>query len=379
MKSISKSTHKFERERQVLLGLVECYILTGRPVGSSSLKDAGFGNLSSATIRNYFASLEKEGFLIQQHTSGGRIPTAKAYRLYADHSLNHLILDEKDALAAVRLKENPPHAIAMLLQQGAEQLANRANMALFLSSPRFDQDYVTALKLLPIDSERCLCVIVTDFGVVRSELLYVSEKISALSARRLESYFQWRISGIGYERPTNLTSAEEILAQSLYNEVMVRYLVNYTNFIDEEIYRTGLSNLLIYPEMQHAEALSCSLALFENTLSLRQLLRLGVKSSSVKVWIEGDLLPYSPVVPPPCAIFVIPYCIKQQPVGALGLLGPMRVPYRRIFALLQAFSEAISEALTQAVYKHKIAFRTPNNSSLHLENSEYLLIGHHIK
>lgn len=378
MKTITKSIHKHERERQVLLGLVECYILTGRPVGSSSLKEAGFENLSSATIRNYFASLERDGFLIQQHTSGGRIPTAKAYRLYAEHALGHLILDENDALAACRLKENPPHAIAMLLQQGAEQLAARANMALFLSSPRFDQDYVTALKLLPIDSERCLCVVVTDFGVVRSELLYVKEKISAVSARRIESYFQWRIRGTGYERPENLTQAEEILAPSLYNEVMVRYLVNYTNFVDEEIYRTGLSNLLVYPEMQHPEVLSYSLALFENTSNLRQLLREGAKSPSVTMWIEGDLLPYSPL-PPPCAIFVVPYCIKQQPVGALGLLGPMRVPYRRIFALLKAFSEAISEALTQAVYKHKIAFRTPNNSSLHLENSENLLIGHHIK
>ena len=78
-----KRMGKHDRERRVLLGLVDYYIQTGKPVGSNTLKEAGFGDLSSATIRNYFAHLEEEGYLLQSHSSGGRIPTHLAYRVYA--------------------------------------------------------------------------------------------------------------------------------------------------------------------------------------------------------------------------------------------------------------------------------------------------------
>ena len=83
-----KRMGKQERERKVLLGLVEYYIQTGKPVGSNTLKEAGFEDLSSATIRNYFANLEEEGYLVQSHSSGGRIPTDLSYRTYAEHVIN---------------------------------------------------------------------------------------------------------------------------------------------------------------------------------------------------------------------------------------------------------------------------------------------------
>ena len=82
-----KRVGKQDRERKVLLGLVEYYIQTGKPVGSNALKESGFGDLSSATIRNYFAHLEETGYLIQSHSSGGRIPTDLAYRIYADENV----------------------------------------------------------------------------------------------------------------------------------------------------------------------------------------------------------------------------------------------------------------------------------------------------
>jgi heat-inducible transcriptional repressor len=129
-----KKSAKTDRERQVLLGLVEHYIQTGKPVGSNTLKEVGFDNLSSATIRNYFAHLEEEGYLIQQHTSGGRIPTSKAFKLYASQyissSFNHLktqtFLDKEDT-----------RAVSSFLQEAAEELASLSNTAVFLSAPRF--------------------------------------------------------------------------------------------------------------------------------------------------------------------------------------------------------------------------------------------------
>lgn len=376
MKSIIiKQSQKQEREEQVLLGLVECYIRSARPVGSASLKEAGFENLSSATIRNYFSQLEKKGFLVQQHTSGGRIPTAKAYKLYAQNA-EELVKKEKNIdCNAQSLLKNNEQPISSLLQQGAETLAAEANLPLFLSAPRFDQDYIKALKLVPIESLRYLCVIITDFGVVRTEQLYTEEKINALAVRRIEAYFNWRLTG--YERPENLSVSEEALAQSLYNEVMVRYLVNYTHFIDDEIYRTGLSYLLSYQEMQRPELVGQSLAFFENLQSMQLMIRESLKTEKLKVWIEDDLAPYCPAAPP-CAVLAIPYCIFQQPVGVIGLLGPMRMPYKRVFALLKCYAEVISQALTQAVYKYKITFRKPQVPWGQLENNQHRLLLEHL-
>jgi heat-inducible transcriptional repressor len=374
LKSIEiKHSQKQERERRVLLGLVHCYIKTGRPVGSASLQEAGFDNLSSATIRNYFAKLEKEGFLIQQHTSGGRLPTAKAYHLYAETAREELQKDPEFEKQASWILDEESKSLALLLQKVLERLSAETKLPLFFSAPRFDQDYITALRLVPIDASRCLCVIITDFGVVRTEILHLEEKMHAATARRIEAYFNFRLTG--YEKPENLTEAEEKLSYALYNEVMVRYLVNYANFIDEEIYRTGLSQLLAYAEMQQPEALAHSLALFENSQSMQLILRECTKANRIKVWIEKDLITYS-TTPPPCAVLAIPYCIKQQPVGAIGLLGPMRLPYRELLALLSAYADAISTVLTRSVYKYKIAFRQPHHSTWELDQSEQLLLEH---
>src|SRR5579872_5172493 len=95
----AKKLPKTDREQAVLLGLVELYLRTGKPIGSQTLQENGFESLSSATIRNYFSKMEEKGLLKQAHTSGGRIPTEKAYRLYADQHLNEGTIDKAQELA----------------------------------------------------------------------------------------------------------------------------------------------------------------------------------------------------------------------------------------------------------------------------------------
>ncbi len=370
---VPKRSIKQERERKVLLGLIEYYIQNGKPVGSNTLKEAGFGDLSSATIRNYFASLEEEGYLVQQHSSGGRLPTDRAYRLYAQEYLS----DDSTAVPASEqilrdLRNAETREIAGYLQSAAETLSAQCNYAVFLSAPRFDHDFITGLKLVPIDHARCLCVMITDFGVIQTEVLPTDKKLSAFTVKRLEQYFHWRLTG--NDKPENMLPEEEQLAQKYYNEVMVRYIVGYSNFTDEEIYRTGFSKLLAYPEFHNPVALATSLALFENAHSMRLLLKDTSAVNHLKFWIKDDLAALT-AEPPNCSVLAIPYHINQQPVGALGLMGPMRMPYRELFALLRAFSESISTALTRNIFKHKISFRQPQTGTPYLQKEEHHLIG----
>lgn len=350
-----KKSAKSDRERKVLIGLVEHYIQTGKPVGSNTLKEFGFEDLSSATIRNYFANLEDEGYLDQQHSSGGRIPTDKAFRLYAEEYLDETSKTKSQHL--FKLDKGETRAIATLLQQAAEELATQTGTAVFLSAPRFEQDFIVGIKLIIIDANRCLCVLMTDFGEIRTEMLYTEQKLGIIASKRLEAYFNWRLTG--QNKPDNLTHSEEESAQKLYNELMVRYIVGYSKLNEEEVYRTGFSSLLAYPEFQDPETLANSLSLFENTHGMRLLLKECSKFDKLKFWIGSDLTNYSPRTNHDNSAIAIPYYVNNKPVGSVGLFGPLRLPYRSLFNILRQFSEQISKVLTDSLYKFKITLRHP--------------------
>jgi len=371
-KQVTKKTGKHDRERKVLMGLVEHYLSTGKPVGSNTLKDVGFEDLSSATIRNYFAHLEEEGFLQQQHSSGGRVPTDKAFRLYASECVDILSTSILDKGQFEHLRSSETKEIATFLQQSAEHLAAMTHSAVFLSAPRFDQDFLVAIKLLVIDPSRILCVLITDFGEIRTETLYVNTKLNSFSAKRIEAYFNWRLTG--KHKPETMTKEEEEVAHSLYKEILLRFIVNYTQFSSDEVYRTGFSRLLVYPEFQDASVLATSLGLFENTHGMRLLLKECCKLDKLKFWIGDDLATYSPERESNCAVLAIPYRVNKQPVGAIGLLGPVRIPYRPLFKMLHEFADSISEALTSNLYKFKITLRPPKAEMIDLKNQELKLI-----
>lgn len=361
MKSlIPRKPPKDKREKWVLLGLIDLYLETGKPVGSNTLRENGFDTLSSATIRNYFAKLEEEGLLKQQHSSGGRIPTPLAYKLYAETYLKSPLIDEKENKLLRQNIRKETRELAVYLQSVAEVLSEATHCAVFLSAPRFDHDFVLDIKLVGIDSNRCLCVIITDFGQVMTELLYDSKKMSSFTLKRLENFFRWRLTGL--DKPT-LSADEEILAARFYNEVMMRHLVGSTHFTTEDIYKTGFSKLLAYPDFNDATALADGLGLFENEEALRTLLQDCAKAGDLSCWIGGSLQG--------CSALAIPYKINQSIAGSIAILGPNRIPYRKLFGILQTASEAISESLTSSLYKFKITFRHPEASNyLLLENKK---------
>ncbi len=362
----SKRSGKKAREHGVLMGCVDYFIRTGKPVGSNTLKEAGFEELSSATIRNYFANLEKQGYLTQQHASGGRIPTATAYRIYAEEHK-----EDDNAEIKVDLGEET-HEIATFLQESAEKLSDLTKCAVFLSAPRFDHDFVMDIKLVPLDIHRCLAVLITDFGVIQTELIRLDVKVTSFLLKKMEGYFHWRMTG--HDKPENMSGEEEQTAQNLYNELMVRYIVGYSSFSDEDIYRTGFSKLLGYSDFHETTNLAHTLSLFENIQSLRLLLRETTKKNTLRFWIESDLYPFTHSTPD-CSVITIPYTINQQPAGAVGIMGPMRIPYQQLFCYLRAFTSELSQMLTKSVYKFKISFRQPQEGKLYLQKEEHQMLG----
>lgn len=371
MKAIKiNPSSKETRKLRVLLGLVGLFLEDGVPVGSKTLQTHGFKEISSATIRNYFAQLENEGYLQQQHVSGGRIPTAKGLRFYADAFLDWDALSKTSEEKIRQATQKETKEIASYLQSCADQLAKIAKCAVFISAPRFDQDFIRELKLVAIDSRRFLCVIITEFGIVNTEILNADDKINTFSLKRIERYFQWRITG--HNEPSDLTQQEQFYAQKFYNEILVRYIVSYSNYIDEDIYRTGFSALLNYPDYHDPNTLAQTLSLFENAKSMSLLLRETTSQKRLKYWIEDDLCLYTSYIPK-CCVIAHPYSIHTQMAGGIGILGPSRVPYKELFGLIRYFSHNLSLGLTKNLYKHKIHYRKPEHTPKTLECTQLLI------
>ncbi len=371
MKSLTpKKPAKDQRERLVLFGLVDLYLKSGKPIGSNTLRENGFDALSSATIRNYFAKLEEEGLVKQQHSSGGRIPTTLAYHLYAEAYFDQPRITAEQKKEIGKLLKKQTREVASYLLEAIEKISEITSCAAFLSSPRFDQDFILEIKLLYIDHTRLLCVLVTDFGLIRTEILYAEKKLSNFTLKRLETYFNWRLTGI--EKP-DLDPEEETLGAKLYKELMLRHIVSYTNFSSEDLFQAGFSKLLAYPDFNDAAALASGLSLFENKQMLRKLLAGAVKSGKMLCLIGEDLTCFSPEASS-CSVIAIPYRINQTMCGAFGILGPNRIPYRELFGQLAQISESISDSLTKSVYKFKISFRSPKPSNVEFQKNHQTLL-----
>lgn len=361
--SLKKPTKK-QREQHVLLGLVDLYLRFGKPVGSNTLKENGFSHLSSATIRNYFVQLEKEEFLHQQHVSGGRVPTDKAFRSYAAYYVDQGTVEEAEDFALKKILCRQTDKIHTYLHEAIEVLSSLLNCTVLISSPRFDQDFIQDIQLFPLDENRILCALMTHFGLIKTETLYVNSQIKNFSA--LRKYFLWRMSKIN-EKPYFSYESDAKWAQRLYNEVVARHIAGYAHFFKEDILQTGLSNLLSYPEFSEATNLYNGLAILEDELLKRKLLNECIKENRLKYWIGEQLHEQSTAQNSYCSMIAIPYYINKTAVGSIALLGPVRIAYRKFFGILRLFSHYLSETLTKNMYKFKIHYRQPSESSMPFE------------
>ncbi len=365
-----KKPNKDEREKLILIGLVELYLKTGKPVGSHTLQENGFNSLSPATLRNYFSKLENQGLLKQQHSSGGRIPTNLAYKIYAETLSPPFAMDEAERKILSKSLLQETREIHSYLQKCADVLSDLSGGAVFLSLPRFDQDFVLDVKIVSIDTHRLLCVFITDFGNILTETLYTDKKLSSFDVKRIEQFFHFKITNL--DLPP-LSEEEEKRALSFYNEAMLRHIVNYSNFSSSDLIKTGFSKMLHYPDFNDASSLANGLSLFENTDALKALLTACMHKKELSFWIGDDLAPFSSHATS-CSVLAIPYCVHQNIVGSLGILCPNRISYKKLFALLATAQEMISESLTQSLYKFKISYRKPNSAQLDFNRQALLLV-----
>jgi len=346
-----KRFKKSERTDQVLFGLIRLYLKTYKPVGSNSLRENGFEDLSSATIRNYFADLEARGLLEQPHTSGGRVPTWRAFKLFATEKGDL----PKPLMGALRaISRQKTKKIFELLQQVAEQLSEWTLGAAFLTLPHFEQDSIIDLHLVKIDATRLLGALVTGFGQVHTYTLLMHHKLSEHALRRIEQCLRFELQRTSQTQ--RLSPDERKSAEQIYQELLTRYLLEQSDARGAGPHKTGFSRLLKHPSFHSARTVGGALELFENEERLAQFARACQASNDVHAWIGEELIPFSKEASE-CAICAINYQIGSLPVGTIGVLVPLTSDFPSIFALLTELSKALSTALESNITTYKLSYR----------------------
>ena len=361
---LKKLFTKEDKENSLLIGLVQLYIKTSDPIASNTLKENGFDHISSATIRNYFSNLEKKGYLHQQHVSGGRIPTSKAFKYYIEHILKTSFLDKKDLKKFDSLLTEDKKVLS-LLNSSLDLLSNETNLSIFQSFPRFDQDFINNIKLVYLEKNKLMCIILTDLGVIKTDLLYSPKDLDESIVKQIEDFFLWRMNK--KNKPNIEDTSILKISQQLYNEIMVRYIIGYSNEKDE-IYKTGLSKLLQYPDFKDPVILAEALSIFENSCLMNQILQIACQKKTISYYICEDLEKFQIDVKN-LTLITIPYFISNIAVGAIAVLAPINIDYKKTFSLLQTYSDLLSKQLTKMIYKHKITFRQSSDLKKILDNS----------
>jgi len=336
------------RGAAVLDLVVEAYIVSGQPVGSTSVATGFAEPISSATIRNVMAELEALGYLSQPHTSAGRVPTERGYRRYVERLFRQRRLRRVDEHSIRRRLSAAQLEVGELLHRACSLLSELSSHVGVVLTPRPSRTIVQHIEFLRTGADRALLLFVTQGGMVYTRTIKVSEELSESDLGAAAEYLADRFAGhtLGEIRDRLLDGWEvELPVESRRQRTAIRIGVRWLVGIGQaEVLVEGASRLLDNPELSSAEMLQDVFATFEEPTQLGNVLTECGGGYDPSVLIGGERLP---AALGGCTLIAASYMSDGQPVGALGVLGPTRMHYDLTIPLVAATARATSEAIAE--------------------------------
>ena len=328
-----------ERKLKILQAIIRTYLETGEPVGSRTISKYSDLNLSSATIRNEMSDLEEMGYILQPHTSAGRIPSDKGYRLYVDTMLE---AKEGEVNSLREELEEKAEKIDDVLQQVAKFLATNTNYATMVSGPRYQTKRVKFIQITSVDGEHLLAVFVLDNNAVKNQMIRIEEPIQDEMIVKLNFILNTTLNGLDVLE-MNLAVIQRIKEQMGEHaqvidsvlEVIGKTLVDQD---DLEVYTSGATNILRYPELSDQSKAADLLNAFEEKKVMHQWLGLPEKGKDndthdIQVYI-GDETQVDSMKD--CSMVTATYQIQEGVYGKIGIVGPKRMDYDKVVGTLNA-------------------------------------------
>ena len=335
-----------ERKMKILQAIVANYLETGEPVGSRTISKYTDLNLSSATIRNEMADLEESGYIEQPHTSAGRIPTDAGYRVYVDQ-----LMQERDNEVEEMRQEREGllervDRMEVMLKQVAKVLAYNTNYAAMIAAPKNQEIRVKFIQLTMVDDSHILAVIVVDGNVIKNQLIPVEEPLANDEILKLSILMNSFLQGAALS-DINIEMIQTMKIQAgIYADVLDRILngvVDAVKAADErQIYTSGATNILKYPEIGDEEKTNLLMEAFEEKQMLNQLVEETINSNEkgIQVYI-GNEAPTQNMKD--LSVVTATYEMKDGAKGTIGIIGPKRMDYKKVVSTLKELTVELDE------------------------------------
>jgi heat-inducible transcriptional repressor len=341
-----------ERAKTLLKTLVERYIADGQPVGSRTLSRASGLELSPATIRNVMADLEELGLIVSPHTSAGRVPTARGYRMFVDTMLTVRPVDAEAQLSQLLAGKGGPHELQpdqpqRVIAQAASMLSNLSSFVGVITTPR-KAGVFRHIEFLRLGERRVLVIIVAPDGDVQNRVIITAADHSQAQLIEATNYLNAHYAGLSIDDVRERLKTEvEALSADIAGLMRAAVQAGSDAIAesDEQVVVSGERNLLGVQDLHHdMRSLRDMFDVFEQKTQLMRLLEGSSRAEGVRIFIGGE----SRVVPfEALSVVSAPYEVDGQVVGTLGVIGPTRMPYDRMIQIVDITSKLVGNALSQ--------------------------------
>ncbi len=337
-----------ERKLKILQAIIRNYLETGEPVGSRTISKYTDLNLSSATIRNEMADLEELGYIMQPHTSAGRIPSDKGYRLYVDMLLEDKVQEVEDMREVLIQKAD---RLESLLQHVAKLLAVNTQYTTMVTTPQYKKK-VKFIQLTEMDDNQLLAVIVFERNIVKNKIISVSVTFTKETLLKLNIIMNTFLQGLDLGE-INLPVISQMKEQAgdyrtIINDILDAIMQAVAEEDDFEVFTSGTTNILKYPELSDKEKASSLLYTLEEKKALSEFIQDKMEdeeSRGIQVFI-GDETPVDAMKE--CSVVTATYEIEEGVYGKVGIIGPKRMDYQKVVNTLQSLMVQLDD-----IFKNK--------------------------
>jgi len=337
-----------DKDTQILNFLVESYLKIGKPISSGYISQKSGFSVSPATVRNIMVKLENQGYLLQPHTSAGRIPTDKGLRFYVNNlfeeafpSLRKIGLPSEDFSQNV----NDFHS---LLVQASKWLSEYSDNLGFVISPRISRINFKYLRLIKISEKKVMIILVTTFNLVLTEVIESATYFTQLDLDRASQYlnenFKEKNLLFVHDYLTKEVPSYRIQFEDLFRkltELMKIYVFQERE--EHELFLDGTSKLLEKPDFMDMDRLKSLFHNFEEKTRIAKLLSEFISLDRVKVLIGSEM--NFPDISD-CSLILSHYGYDRQVLGSLGIIGPKRIPYKKIIPLVDCVAKKLSKTIS---------------------------------
>ena len=333
-----------ERKLKILQAIIRNYMETGEPVGSRTISKYSDLNLSSATIRNEMSDLEEMGYILQPHTSAGRIPSDKGYRLYVDRMMKE---KEQEVRELKELMIERTDKMERVLKQVVKVLAANTNYATMVSAPACHRNKLKFIQLSKVSSTQILTVIMMEGNLVRNKVIPVTEELDQETVLKLNILLNSVLNGLAIEE-INLAMIKNLKEQAGIHSGLVADVIDAVAEVihseeEVEIYTSGTTNIFRYPELSENGKASELLSTFEEKQELTDLVNRTLEGSGerdIQVYI-GQELPVQAMKD--CSVVTATYELGDGLRGTIGIIGPKRMDYENVVDTLKTLTDQLDE------------------------------------